>query len=494
MNAPPLPACSARSNPSRRRLAACALSLLLGGCNLRPDYHRPNLPAPPAWSGANAQDSAAWPATDWWRGFGSARLDGYIEQAQHANDDLAAAVARVRQADAQVRIAGAPLLPSLQLDLNASEQRAPSSGGGLQTYALYNPALSASYELDFWGKNRAALRSAQASAAASRYDQVTVELTVMSSVASTYFQALELRDRLDVAQKNLDAGQTILDGLKKEQQAGTATALDVAQQATTVAILYAAIPPLRQQLRQSVDALAILLGATPESLDIDSGSLAGLALPPVVQGLPSGLLARRPDVAEAEAQLIAANANVAVARAAFFPSIDLTASGGYESNQLAGLLNPANAVFSLAAGLTQPIFEGGLLEGQSEQAKGRYAELLADYHKAVLSAFGNVEDALAGVQQTAEQERRQREAVDAAQRAFGFAQAQMHAGTINVLTLLNTESALFTAQDALAQVQFAHLQALVNLYNALGGGWQQPGQDSAQSAQPGTAIPQEAKQ
>jgi len=465
-----------RSIPKRRWLAVCC-ALGLSACNLGPDYHRPELPAPAAWSGADAQAVAAWPSADWWRGFGSRQLDTYMTQAQRANDDLAAAIARVRQADAQVRIAGAPLLPSLQGGFQASEQRAPVSSGGLSTYAQYSPLLSASYELDFWGKNRAALNAAKASASASRFDRVTVELTVLSGVANTYFQALELRDRLDIAQKNLDAAQTILDGLRLEQQAGTATALDVAQQATTVATLYAAIPPLRQQLRQSIDALAILVGSTPESLDPKTiaagGGLAQVSLPPVGQGLPSGLLARRPDVAEAEAQLIAANANVAVARAAFFPSISLTASGGYESSALSKLLNPANAIFSLAASATQPIFEGGALRGQSELAKGRYAELLADYHKAVISAFGNVEDALAAVQQTAEEERRQQQAVAAARTAFEFAQAQMHAGTINVLTLLNTESALFSAEDALAQVRFSHLQALVNLYNALGGGWQQ---------------------
>jgi len=471
----PTPPHSRTFVPSGRGLGRwLAAGCLLGvsACNLGPDYQRPELPAPAAWSGADGQ-AVAWPSTEWWRGFGSPQLDAYITQAQHTNDDLAAAIARVREADAQARIAGAPLLPSVDAGFQATHARAPVSSGGLGTSSEFSPLLSASYELDFWGKNRAALDAAKATADASRFDRVTVELTVMTGVANTYFQALELRDRLDIAQKNFDTAQTILNGLKLEQQAGTANALDVAQQATTVATLYAAIPPLQQQLRQTVDALAILLGSTPETVDVSSGSLTDVAQPQVGPGLPSALLARRPDVAEAEAQLISANANVAVARAAFFPSIDLTASGGYESNQLAGLLNPSNAIFSLAAGITQPIFEGGALEGQSEFAKARYTELLADYHKAVISAFGNVEDSLAAVQQTAEQEKRQEQAVTTARRAFEIGQAQLHAGTINVLTLLNTETALFTAEDALAQVKFSHLQALVNLFNALGGGWQQ---------------------
>lgn len=444
----------------------------LSACNLGPGYQRPDVPPPAAWTGADAQAAAAWPSADWWKGFGSPQLDAFMAQSRQANDDIAAAIARVRQADAQARIAGAALLPTLDASFDASQTRTQGSSGS-HTGATFSPLLSASYALDFWGKNRATRDAAVAAANASRYDRATVELTVMSSVAGTYFQTLSLRDRLDVAQKNLDAAQTILNGLKLQQQAGTANALDVAQQATTVATLYAAIPPLKQQLRQSVDALAILVGATPESVEVNSGTLDGVAQPQVAPGLPSELLARRPDVAEAEAQLISANADMAAARAAFFPSIVLTASGGYASDQLAGLLNPSNAIFSVAAGITQPIFEGGLLQGQSELTKGRYAELAADYHKAVISAFGNVEDALVAVEQTADQEQRQQQAVTAAQHAYEIAQAQMHAGTINVLTLLNTESALFTAQDALAQVKFSHLQALVNLFSALGGGWQQ---------------------
>jgi outer membrane protein, multidrug efflux system len=340
----------------------------------------------------------------------------------------------------------------------------------------FSPLLNASYELDFWGKNRAALASATASARASRYDRETVELGVLAGVASTYFQTLELRDRLAIADANLENATRVLHGLRLEQHAGIATALDVAQQETVVATVNATIPPLRQQLRQSLDALAILLGTTPESVDITHGSLDELGQPPVQPGLPSELLTRRPDVAFAEAQLIAANANIAAARAAFFPSIALTASGGYASPALAALVTPATRVWSIGAGLTQPIFQGGALVGQYQLAKGHYEELLADYHKAVISALANVEDALIALQQGTVLVQRQQEASRTAQRAYEFAQRQMRAGTINVLTLLNTETALFSARDALAQAKFAHLQALVQLYQALGGGWQ-PGQE-----------------
>jgi len=237
--------------------------------------------------------------------------------------------------------------------------------------------------------------------------------------------------------------------------------------------LNAAIPPLLQQFRQIVHALAVLIGQTPESVDVDMGTLTNLSSPVIAPGLPSQLLSRRPDVASAEQQLIAANADITVARAALFPSIQLTAAGGYQSEALATFVSPPNRVYSVAAGLTQPIFHGGALRGQVAFSKARYTELLTTYHKTVLTAFSNVEDALVAAQQTAEQQKRQQEAVAMARRAYEFAQQQMSAGTVNILTVLNTENALFSAQDQLVQVNYLHLQALVNLFTALGGGWHQ---------------------
>jgi NodT family efflux transporter outer membrane factor (OMF) lipoprotein len=461
--------------------AAVALSAFgwsaLCGCSVGPAYQRPHIAQATAWresaaSGADAATSV-WPAADWWHGFGSTQLDGLIAEAERSNDDLAGAIARVQEADAQVRIAGAPLLPSIDAAVTATRERGQVSGVGPRVFNVFNPELTASYELDFWGKNRALRDAARAAAVASRYDQQTVALTVVSSVATTYFQALELRDRIDVARQNLANGQKILEGFKAEQSAGTATGLDVAQQETAVALLKAALPPLLQQFRQTVYALAVLIGKTPESFDVDAGTLTNLRGLAVVQGLPSQLLSRRPDVAEAEQQLIAANADITVARAALFPSIQLTAGGGYESSALTSLVSPPNRVYSIGAGLLQPIFHGGALRGQVAYSKARYTELLTTYHKTVLSAFSNVEGALVAAQQTAEQKERQQDAVATARRAFEFAQKQMSAGTVNILTVLNTESALFSAQDQLVQVNYLHLQALVDLFTALGGGWQQ---------------------
>ena len=484
-----------------RHRIALGMALILSGCSLGPRYRQPDIAPPVAWNGAAQSDPArnsvqgTWPSSDWWHGFNSSQLNELISEARGANDDLAAAIARVEEADAQAQVAGAPLLPTVSVGVAASRARGRagiSGAGGATgtagtvnaianppTYNLFAPTLTASYELDFWGKFRALHDAARTAAEASRYDRGTVELTVMTSVANTYFQVLELRDRLKVAQSNLASAQETLDDLRAEEQVGTATSLEIAQQATVVATLQAVLPPLQEQLDQATNALAILVGKEPESLSIDSGTLTDLAEPSVSPGLPSELLARRPDVASAEAQLREANANIRAARAAFFPNIALTTEGGFASTALGTALNPVHRIFEVSAGLTQPIFAGGALTGQYHYTQARYDELLANYHKAVISAFGNVEDALAAVRQSALELQREQQAVDTARDAYQLSRDQMEAGTIDILTVLNTEQALFTAQDALVQAKYSHLNALVTLFNAFGGGWQlAPGRQS----------------
>ncbi|HEY4212071.1 MAG TPA: efflux transporter outer membrane subunit [Steroidobacteraceae bacterium] len=446
-----------------------------------------NAGGPPQALQPNTSPAVTAPYAQWWRGFNSAPLNDLIAQALKANDDLAAAVARVQEADAQLRISGAALFPSLSVSGTGTRERVKqqnivvSSAGGTPTVGTtvqpvtgnqFGVQANASYELDFWGKNLATRRSAYYLAQASRYDRATVELTVMTTVAVTYFQAMELHDRVSVTEQDLETARKILDGLRLQASVGIANALDVAQEETTVAVLSASIPPLEQQFRQSVNALAILVGKLPQELQFPGGKLTDLLEPQVQPGLPSQLLARRPDVAAAEAQLVSANADIAAARAAFFPSIDLTADGGFQSAALSNLFTPANRLFAITGQLVQQIFTGGALTGKYRLTKARYSELLADYHKSVLSAFGDAENALIALQQTAEQYRRQEAAVASARRAYEFSETQMRAGTVNVLTVLNTQSALFNAEDTLVQVRFAHLQALVQLFSALGGGWQ----------------------
>ena len=463
------------------------LALPLGGCDLGPDYQRPEVEMPVQFRATDVTAAQAWPAEDWWRGFNSPELDTLIEQAQAQNFDIVAAVARVRQADAVVRIAGAPLLPNVTTTAGASWQQVGATrgfsgvtrgGSTTSTIDVHNyifGPFNAAYEVDFWGKNRAARQSAVASAMFSRFDQQVVALSVVTNVANTWFTALALADRVVVAQQNLADAEQTLAVIQGRLQAGTASALDLAQQEALVASERAVIPNLRNQMEQQLIGLGILVGRPPEAITVRPGSLERLSLPPVVPGLPAELLQRRPDVAEAEAQLIAANFDIKTARAAFFPAIQLTGQYGFSNAALNTLFTPGGALISLAAGLTQPLFDGGALRGKLEQTKGRYDELLADYRKAVVQAFTDIEDALTAWRLTTEQETLQRQAVATAQRAATIARAQMQAGTVDVTTVLQAETTLFSAQDTLVQVRLARFQALLDLYKAMGGGWVVPG-------------------
>lgn len=460
--------------------------LLIAGCDLGPVRPDPAPEVPAAFRASMETAAAAWPAEDWWRGFRSSELDSLIDAARAQNFDIVAAVARVRQADAQVRLAGASLLPSLGANGNASWQhtglgtgsstRLRSGGGGNASADLhsYSVGLDAAYELDFWGKARASRLAAVSTAMFSRFDQRTVALTVTANVATTWFAALGLADRLAVAQNNLAGAERTLGVIRGRLAAGTASALDVAQEEALVTAERATIPALRSQLEQQVIALGILTGRPPEAITARPGTLTGLALPPVTAGLPSELLLRRPDIASAEAQLTAQNFNVKVARAAFFPSVQLTGSAGYQAAALNQLITPGGLLASLAAGLTAPIFDGGALRGQLELAKGRYDELLADYRKAVVQAFTDVDTALTAWRFATEQEALEQVAVEAARRAATIARAQMAAGTVDITTVLTSETALFNAEDTLAQVRLARFQALLGVYKALGGGWMRP--------------------
>jgi NodT family efflux transporter outer membrane factor (OMF) lipoprotein len=487
-----------------RLLARCALPLALlpGACDLGPDYLRPQVEMPVQFRATEATETAAWPAEDWWHGFDSRELNALVEQARTQNFDIVAAIARIRQADAQVRIAGAAMLPNVTATGGASWEQVGATrgftgvsrgGSTSSTIDIHNYSLSpanVAYEVDFWGKNRASRQSAASLAMFSRFDQQVVALTVVTNVANTWFTALALADRLVVAQRNLADAQQTLAVIRGRLDAGTASALDLAQQESLVAGERAVIPNFRNQLEQELIGLGILIGRPPEAITVRPGSLDTLSLPPVSPGLPSALLQRRPDVAEAEAQLVAANFDIKVARAAFFPSIQLTGSYGFANAALNTLFTPGGTLVSLAAGLTQPLIDGGLLRGQLEQAKGRYDELLADYRKSVVQAFTDVEDALTAWRFTTEQEALQRQAVATAQRAANIARAQMQAGTADVTTVLQAETTLFNAADTLAQVRLARFQALLNLYKALGGGWIAPSgpiEDQFPGLRPGLA-------
>jgi NodT family efflux transporter outer membrane factor (OMF) lipoprotein len=452
----------------------------LCGCDLGPNYKQPGLELPAAYKATPESANAAWPSTDWWRGFGSPELDQLIADTHAYNFDIQAAIARVRQADAQVRISGAPLLPTVDANGQYSWERAGftrSSAGarsGGKRYIEtrnYNTGLSASYEVDLWGRIHAQQESAEASALASRFDQETVALTVVTSVASTWFQALAFKDRLDVLERNLRDARAILGAIQGRLDAGTASQLDVAQQASLVQGLEANVPVFRSELEQQLNGLGILTGKPPEAITAQPGTLTKLSLPPVDAGIPSELLARRPDVQFAEAQLIAANANIKFARANFFPQISLTGSEGLESTALSMLTGPGSMLTTFTASVVQTVFDNGLKGGQYDLTKAQYEELVAVYRKSVVQALTDVEDALVAYKYATQQESLEQVAVNTAQQAADIARAQLAAGTIDIVTSLQVQTTLFGDLDLLVQARLARFQALLSLYKALGGGW-----------------------
>ena len=466
-----------RLDRAARWLAALCIVASSAGCMLTKDLPDPALDVPQAYRAGRLNDPDAPPTLDWWRGFRSPELTDLMEEAQKVNLDIAAATARFIEADAQARIAGAPLLPSLSTGGQEGYSRTSgSSASGLtnggREVVNYSASLSASYELDFWGKNRDALQAAEETTIANRFDRDVVALTTLTSVATAYFQVLASQDRLRTAQLNIASASRILDAIKQRFKAGTGTDLDVAQQEAVLANQRAAVPPLRQALALNINALATLVSRPPESVHITGGSMDQISSPRVTPGLPSELLTQRPDIRRQEAQLASATANVGSARAQFFPSIQLTGQGGYQSSSLVSLFQPHAAFFSLVGGLTQPIFDGGVILGNFELTKAKQDELLQTYRKTVVSEFADVDNALVSIRQTTEKLRLQREVLAASRRAFQLSEQQLRAGTADIVTVLNTQLTLFQAEDVLWQAQLARLLAIVSLYQALGGGWE----------------------
>jgi multidrug efflux system outer membrane protein len=505
----------ARAGLTAKSLIATSLAAGLAGCGVGPVYHRPVLAVPPAFSGQGAPPpNAAAPTLAWWRGFGAPELDRLMAKAAAASPDVLAAAARVVQADQAARIAGSPLLPAVTGTLGQSWERiglnsggsattTTSTGAGLSTgssalgsassltstslagalpssnqkyYEVrsYSAELSASYEVDFWGKNRDALRAAQATALGTRFDAQTVWLTTASSIATTYFQALGYRDRLAIAEHNLSTASDVLAYYRGRLSAGLASLLDVSQQEALVAGYRAQIPVFQSDYEQQVLALGILVGEPPEAISLSPVPLVSLKLPEVATGLPSELLRRRPDVAYAEEQLVSQNQTVRQDFANFFPSLQLTAQGGLSSAALSMLTGPGTLLLAMSNSITQTIFDNGLKSGTLGEAKGRYKELVADYVKAYLQALTDTETALTQLHYDASQESLESDAVRIAQKAADIAHAQLEVGTVDIVTVLNTQTTLFGDQDTLAQARISHFLALVSLYKALGGGWSAP--------------------
>ncbi|HVL59164.1 MAG TPA: efflux transporter outer membrane subunit [Burkholderiaceae bacterium] len=449
------------------RMAVIAVAVATGGCATLSPTAVPAVPMPAQWHAPAAADAPAIEA-GWWASYGSPDLVALVAAAIEGNPDLAIAIERVRQAEAQAAIAGASLFPVVSGGLSVSRRDGGSGAPASQAAAV---TFNASYEVDVWGRIAASIHAAEAAARASGYDRHGVELMLVAGVASAYFQLQSIRERLEIARQNVAIAERVHQLVDARARHGAASGVDVARQRSAILSQQASIPPLELQQRQALAALAALIGRPPQDFDVAAHPIASIALPQVAPGLPADLLLRRPDLAAAEARLAAANANVVAARAALLPGIQLTGSAGLASTALSALAGAPGLATSIAASLLQPIFDGGRLRGQVAIGESRARELLESYRSAVLAALVDVENALNAIDRRAAQESLQQQARDEAEQALRLAEIRYREGSDALLSVLDAQRALFQAQDQLALARLARLQSSVDLYKALGGGW-----------------------
>lgn len=456
--------------------AGAALSaLVLTGCATPiPQALRPEL-MPSAFTSEPGAVEALWPKPDWWNEFGSSELSELIARARADNQSLTAADARILEARAQAALNRAALFP--QVNIQAQGQRAkfgnaqPSLAAG--TANSFGVSSGASYEVDLFGEARSHWHAAQESLKASRFARQTADLAITAAVANTYFSVLALRRRIDITQQNSGAIGQILKTIELRVETGKTSHLDLAQERAQVESVAAQAAQLKELELEARVTLAVLIGRPPQALMVQASGPDDIRLPQVRAGLPSELLQRRPDVAQAEAELASAHANLDAARAAFLPQFSLSGSDGYASSALKTLLQGPNLVWAASGSLLQTVFDGGTLRAQAAFARATQQELVADYQLAVLNSFADVETAIGQVHNNGEAELHLQREVEAAREAFGIAALQYRQGTADLIPLLQAQQTFFAAQDQLAQATLARMQAVVHLYEALGGGWRE---------------------
>ena len=454
-------------------VAACCL--ITAGCATPvPQALTPPI-VPTSFAGQAASAQPLWPEPDWWQKFGTPELSDFLVQAHSANRDLAAAVARVMEARAQTTIQRAALFPLLNLQAQGLRSAPGSidSTSGLSSAPTnsFGLSLGASYEVDIWGLARSNLRAAEETLKSARFAQQAVALSLTANVANAYFSVLALRTRIAIANEDITAINGILSIIKLKVSTGTSSHLDLAQEQAQMESVEAELPQLEEQELETRVALAVLLGEPPERLEVKTPTAETIRPPLVTPGLPSDLLIRRPDVAEAEANLASAHANVDAARAAFLPQFALSGSGGFASAAIGTLLHGPSAAWDYGGSLLQTVFDGGKLRGQAALARATQEELIASYQLAVLNAYADVETALGQVKNYSVAEDHLTREVDAAREAFQISQLQYRQGATELLTVLQSQQTLFSAEDQLAQITLARVQGIVHLYEALGGGW-----------------------
>jgi multidrug efflux system outer membrane protein len=457
-------------------ILALFLAIFLTGCAVGPKYHRPAVAAPQAFRGAEAAqpvDPASLADQKWSEVFQDPQLQELIRAALMRNFDLRIAATRILQAEAQLGITRADQLPSANAGGNITSQRNPQTGP-IPSFerTAGQVSLSAVWQLDFWGKYRRATEAARAELLASEWGRRAVVSTLVADVAGAYFQLRELDMELEISRRTLDSRQKSLELTRTLQQRGLSSLLDVRQAEQLVYTASAQIPDLERRIEQQENALRTLLGDYPGTVPRGLPLTAQPHAPEVPAGLPSALLERRPDIQAAEQRLVAANARIGVARAAYFPQISLTVTGGYQSPALTELFTTPAGLWNFSAGLTQPLFAGGRIRSGVKLSEAQQQEALLAYQQAIQRSFREVSDALVAYRKNQEFRRQQELLTAAAQDAARLSGVRYRAGETNYLEVLTNETNYFDAELRLAQARVNELFALVQLYRALGGGWQ----------------------
>lgn len=465
-----------------RALVLIITAITLVGCASAPPVERPELGAGETWNTPNTEaGNNQAPDPLWWQAFGSAELDQLINQAFKQSPDLAAMAERVFQAEQQARIAGSSLFPSLSLNGSTGARviESTDSNGGSRRSESTSATLNASYELDLWGNLAASRASAEATFRATSFDYDTARLSLASSVATTWFQLLALAEQIRVGEENLRIAERTERIVDVRYQNGAASRAELLRQQTEVLNQRASLVPVQLQYRQIQSALAVLVGESPLGFEVESthGTLLAMELPEVDAGLPSDLLTRRPDLAREEARLQAADANVEQARTAFLPTVSLGLNAGLSNNNLLSLSNPVETA-GWTLSLAQSLFDGGRLDAQQAISESRQLELLEHYRSAILIALQETDDALDRVQTTQQREALQTTVNESAARTLELTELRYREGSDELLTLLDAQRTLFQTREQLVQLRLARLVATVDLYKALGGGWDFSGDDA----------------
>ena len=478
---------------ARAKLAASALSAVavLAGCAIGPDYQRPEGALPEQWkTAAPAAEANALLKTDWWTLFRDPVLDRLVESALVANQDLLAAVARMEAAEGAAREAGASYFPTIGAEGGANRSR--TSGEtvtGKQTGSRLvddrRAALTLSYEVDLWGRIRRSNEAARAQALASRYGRDALRLSLLGQLTNEYLSLRSYDAQLIAATQTLEARRESLRIVEARAQAGSASDLDLAQARSALAASEAQVVQTRRLRALSENQIGLLTGEP--GLRIESGTLDTLPLPPVPPaGLPSALIDARPDVRQAEEALIAANARIGVAKAAYFPTISLTGNYGSESAALASLFTGSAGIWTAAISLAMPIFDAGRTGARVDQATAAQRESLASYRKTLQTAFREVADAIVNLDEYAKEESALATQSASAKRALDLAQLRYDSGYVGYIEVLDAQRTFNAAQQQQIASRRNRLGASVDLFKALGGGWQP--EDGAPAGPEGQSI------